>query len=68
VSARDNHRPVQLLIEHAITDDCPDGQPWPPLLGSSWWLVRSIPEQRQTLWRKISLEQEEAPPAEPNPR
>jgi len=58
MSARDRGRTdigVQyLLIERAITDDTPDGQPWPPALQDRWHLIRSLPGAR-TLWRRISL-------------
>jgi hypothetical protein len=44
-----------LLIERAVTDDAPDGQPWPPTtLMDRWVLVRSLPGHR-TLWRRITL-------------
>jgi hypothetical protein len=49
-----NDPPDTLLIECEITDDAPDGQPWPPTgLGAGWWLVRQLPNRR-TLWRRIS--------------
>ena len=42
-----------LLIEHEVTDDL-DRQPWPPTgLGDGWHLVRSYPDCKQTLWRRI---------------
>jgi hypothetical protein len=41
-----------LVVERAVTDDAPDGQPWPPVLGDGWVLVRAIGEVR-TLWRRI---------------
>jgi hypothetical protein len=44
-----------LVIEREVTDDL-DGQPWPPTgLGDGWHLVRSYPECKQTLWRRIQI-------------
>jgi hypothetical protein len=42
-----------LLIEHVMTLDAPDGQPWPPALLNGWHLVRS--GNGQTWWRRITL-------------
>ena len=46
-----------LVIETAITDNAPPfNQPWPPTgLGDGWHLVRSYPDCKQTLWRRIRL-------------
>jgi hypothetical protein len=44
-----------LVIEREVTDDL-DRQPWPPTgLGDGWHLVRSYPDCKQTLWRRIRL-------------
>jgi hypothetical protein len=43
-----------MLIEYAVTNDAPDGQPWPPALDDGWHLVRDLPDNK-TLWRRISL-------------
>jgi hypothetical protein len=42
-----------LVIEREVTNDL-DGQPWPPT-GDGWHLVRSYPDCKQTLWRRIRL-------------
>jgi hypothetical protein len=44
-----------LVIEREVTNDL-DRQPWPPTgLGDGWHLVRSYPDCKQTLWRRIQL-------------
>ena len=44
-----------LVVEREVTDDL-DRQPWPPTgLGDGWHLVRSYPDCKQTLWRRIQL-------------
>jgi hypothetical protein len=44
-----------LVIEREITDDL-DGQPWPPPgRDDDWHLVRSYPDSKQTLWRRIRI-------------
>ena len=52
-----------LVIEREVTDDV-DGQPWPPTgLGDGWHLVRSYPDCKQTLWRRIRLAHAQSPGA-----
>jgi hypothetical protein len=48
-------------IQHAVTGDSLDGQPWPPL-GDGWVIVRRIPGF--TLWRSIQIAQSHSPPAD----
>jgi hypothetical protein len=46
-----------LVIETATTYNAPPhDQPWPPTgLGDGWHLVRSYPDCKQTLWRRVRL-------------
>jgi hypothetical protein len=46
---------MNLVIEHAVTADMPDGQPLPPYIdnGAVWCVVRST--DGRTTWRRIFL-------------
>jgi hypothetical protein len=48
-----------IKITHTVTNDSPDGQPWPPSDSSVLWgIVRRA--EGCTLWRAIRLAQERA--------
>jgi hypothetical protein len=44
---------MTLAIYHAVTDDSPAGQPWPPPDEALWVMVRRA--AGLTLWRSIAL-------------
>jgi hypothetical protein len=46
---------MNLVIEHAVTADMPDGQPLPPYFdnGAVWCVVRCA--DGRTTWRRIFL-------------
>lgn len=50
----DSVNPPALQIAYAITDDLPDGQPWPPD-GADYWAVVTR-AHGYTCWRRIFLE------------
>lgn len=43
-----------LTITHAITEDLPDGQPWPPDGDGFWSIVRRA--NGCTKWRRVILQ------------
>jgi hypothetical protein len=45
---------AQFVIEHVVTIDGANAEPWPPVEGL-WALVRRLPDGR-TLWRQLRLE------------
>ena len=49
---------INLVIEHVITADMPDGQPLPPFYehDAIWHLVDRFHDQKKTLWRRISIQ------------
>jgi hypothetical protein len=54
-----------LHIEHAITADMDDGQALPPIIeyDAVWCVVDRSPENKTTLWRRITLQTDTAPPS-----
>jgi len=44
-----------LIVEHAITEDLPDGSLWPPPEGDGWFLVCRRPTERTSVWRRLHL-------------
>jgi hypothetical protein len=45
---------ISLLIEHAFTDELPDGRLSPPCDDGRWYVICASPGTK-TVWRKISL-------------
>jgi hypothetical protein len=55
-----------IKITHTVTNDSPDGQPWPPPdSGALWVIVRRA--EGHTLWRAIELAESELPRTFANP-
>ena len=44
-----------IKITHTVTNDSPDGQPWPPSDSNALWVIVRRAEG-YTLWRAIQLE------------
>jgi hypothetical protein len=42
-----------LIIEHAITQDAPDGTPWLPPEGDGWVLVCRRQTEGTSVWRRL---------------
>jgi hypothetical protein len=49
---------INLVIERVTTADMDDGQPLPPFMDNSaiWHVVDRFPDQKRTLWRRISIQ------------
>jgi hypothetical protein len=47
--------PDSLVIVYAVTDDTPDGLPWPPVGDDDhhWYAVKH--EHGRTFWRRVAL-------------
>jgi hypothetical protein len=44
-----------LVVEHAITENLPDGSLWPPPEGDGWFLVCRRPTEQTSVWRRLHL-------------
>lgn len=46
----------RLVIIYVVTDDTPDGLPWPPVGDDNhrWWAVKH--ERGRTTWRRVTLQ------------
>ena len=49
-----NDKPAKIQILHDVTNDSPDGQPWPPSDSNALWVIVRRAEGH-TLWRAIQL-------------
>ena len=49
-----NASAIKLAIQHQVTEDLPDGQPWPPDGADLWCIVKR--SHGFTQWRRVALE------------